>query len=71
MRYKVEIKDLGRNRVNFSKEVEGLNYGILYGIVKPHLASSYPEFCINENGEGIIFAGFHSVGKFKVTPIEV
>lgn len=71
MKYKVEIKDLGANRVNLVQEVEKIDYDTLLRIVRPHLLSSWPDFYIDENGEGTVFAGFHRVGKIKVIEVEV
>lgn len=70
-RYRIEVKELGRNRVNISKTVEKINYDTLYRIVKPYLLSE----CIwfgeeSEEGWRIVFAGIRPVGKITFNEIE-
>lgn len=65
-RFKVEVKDLGRNKVSFSEVVEKIDTDTLYGIVKPHLLSSGLSFTTMKEGEwGIVYAGFYPVGKIR------
>lgn len=72
--YQVEIIDLGRNNVNIKKDFEQVNYNNLRFMVAPHLVSSEINFYINDEVDGVregtVFAGFRSVGKFKITELK-
>jgi hypothetical protein len=62
-KYKVEVKELGRDKVCKSVVVEKIDYDALYEIVKPHLLSLNIWFSVQEDEWGNVYAGFHAVGK--------
>lgn len=72
--YQVEMIDLGRNNVNITKDFEQVNYNNLRFMVAPHLVSSDINFYIDNEVDGVregtVFAGFHSVGKLRITEIK-
>lgn len=67
--YKVDFIDIGRNNKSFSEEMKEINYENLYHAVKPCLLSSDIWFNCKD-GNGVVFAGFHIVGSFKVKEIK-
>lgn len=69
-KYKIEIKDLGRNHISLSKIVRKIDYPTLYNIVKPYLLSSNISFSAAEGEWGTVFAGFHTVGKITFNKVE-
>lgn len=71
--YQIEMKDLGRNNVNITREFNAVNYENLYLMASPHLVSSDINFSLNGQKDGVregtVFAGFRSVGKIKITKL--
>lgn len=71
-KFKVEVKELGRNKVNKTCEVNSIDYDSLWGVVKPHLCSDLIEFKSVFEGEwGVVVVGhFRVVGKIRFTEIK-
>ena len=70
-KFKIEVKELGRNKVQDSVEVNTIDYDTLYGVVKPYLYSDLIEFYGVIEGEcgTVIVGGFRPVGKIRFTKI--
>ena len=73
--HKVCFENLGCNEATFEKTVSGkVDYGTLYGLVRPHLSSDNIEFLIFSQDENtgikgrVIVGGFRPVGSFSVIP---
>lgn len=66
--------DLGRNNVNIKRDFEHINYNNLRLMVGSHLVSSDISFYIDDEVDGVregtVFAGFHSVGKLRITELK-
>lgn len=60
---KVTFKDIGRNKANFVRNREYINYDWLISEVKPYLLSSNIDILENEKGTLTVFAGMHTVGE--------
>ncbi|AAL96799.1 hypothetical protein [Clostridium perfringens] len=63
--FRVDFIDIGASNKNFSKYIKEINHENLYHAVKPYLQSRNIWFTCRD-GEGVVFAGFQTVGKFKV-----
>ncbi len=63
--FRVDFIDIGASNKSFSKYIKEINHKNLYHAVKPYLQSRNIWFTCRD-GEGVVFAGFRSVGKFKV-----
>lgn len=70
--YKVDFVDVGRNKKSFSKEMKDIDYDNFYEVVKPHLLSSFSiDFVLSdEDGTGMVLAGFCIVGRFRINKLE-
>ncbi|NFI30649.1 hypothetical protein FDA37_00035 [Clostridium botulinum] len=70
-KFKIEVKELGRNKIEKTVEVNTIDYDTLYGIVKPHLHSDSIEFHGILEGEwgGVVVGLFRTVGKIRFTKI--
>lgn len=69
-KYKVEVKELGMNKICETAVVKKIDYDTLYKIVKPHLLSSDIWFTgVIENEWGNVNAGFHTVGKITFSKV--
>lgn len=79
-KHNIIFKDLGRGNWNGKVEI-GVNERsspdniaqavaeAAYSEVRKHLASAYPDTRYDlEKNEGLVFAGFHTVGSFHVEP---
>ena len=51
MKYKIEVKDLGMNKVSKTVKVDKIDYETLYGVVKPHLHSDLIDFYVGVEDE--------------------
>lgn len=67
---KIKFIGVGRGKVSWTAECPielSEAYDWFYRQVKPHLASRYLEFYLEENDKiGAIYAGFHCVGHFEL-----
>lgn len=72
---KIKFIEVGRNNATWESEctansVDELEYDWLYSQVKKHgmVMSNDLDFLLNKENmtEGIITAGFHTIGKFKI-----
>lgn len=68
---KIRFFDVGRNKASWTSECPieiSEAYDWLYRQVKPHLMSRNLEFMLDASadGNGIILAGFHTVGRFEL-----
>lgn len=72
MKFKVEVKELGRSKVNKSVEVDKIDYDNLYRVVKPHLLSDLIDFIgVIEGKWGIVRVGMmRPVGKIRFIKIK-
>lgn len=69
-KYKVEVKELGMNKISKTTVVKKIDYDTLYKIVKPHLLSSDIWFTgVIENEWGHVNAGFHTVGEITFSKV--
>ena len=73
----IKFIEVGRNKTSWkaaspAKDINELEYDWLYSQVKKrgYVMSKYIEFLLNKDGiNGIITAGFHTIGKFKIEQI--
>lgn len=63
---KVIFKNIGRNKANFVRNIEYLNYDWLINEVKPHLLSHNIDILENKKGTLTVFAGMQTVGEIIV-----
>ena len=72
--YKIEIKELGENKVSLCETIKYLQYNELYNLVKPylnieHLSFSIRNDCPDGREWGFIYAGDKIVGEIKITKL--
>ena len=72
--YKIEIKELGENKVSLCETIKYLQYNELYNLVKPylnieHLSFSIRNDCPDGREWGFIYAGDTMVGEIKITKL--
>ena len=72
--YKIEIKELGENKVSLCETIKYLQYNELYNLVKPylnieHLSFSIRNDCPDGREWGFIYAGDTIVGEIKITKL--
>ncbi|MCD2503236.1 hypothetical protein LQE93_15855 [Clostridium sp. NSJ-145] len=72
--YKIEIKELGENKVSLCETIKYLQYNELYNLVKPylnieHLSFSIKNDCPDGREWGFIYAGDTIVGEIKITKL--
>lgn len=72
--YKIEIKELGKNKVSLCETIKYLQYNELYNLVKPylnieHLSFSIKNDCPDGREWGFIYAGDTIVGEIKITKL--
>ena len=72
--YKIEIKELGENKVSLCETIKYLQYNELYNLVKPylnieHLSFSIRNDCPDGREWGCIYAGDTIVGEIKITTL--
>ena len=72
--YKIEIKELGKNKVSLCETIKYLQYNELYNLVKPylnieHLSFSIRNDCPDGREWGFIYAGDTIVGEIKITKL--
>lgn len=63
---KVIFKDIGRNKANFIRNRQYLNYDWLISEVKPYLLSHNIDILENKKGTLTVFAGMQIVGEIIV-----
>ena len=73
--YKVEVKDLGENKVSICEVLKHINYKDLYDLVKPyttyeHLSFSLPNDCPDGSEWGYIYYGEKHIGQILITYIQ-
>ncbi|MEG1481809.1 hypothetical protein [Clostridium sp.] len=74
--YKVEFENIGSNNDNFTKELEEITWDSMVSCVCGHCASSSSSIWFSEHehnekeAKGNVCAGFHVIGKYKITKKE-
>ena len=64
----VYFENVGHSNANFTRECKKeLTYEWLYRQVKPYCMSRNLDFSYDEEtGEGLIFGGFQTIGRFRI-----
>lgn len=63
---KIIFKDIGRNKANFVRDRQYLNYDWVISEVKPYLLSHNIDILENKKGTLTVFAGMQTVGEIIV-----
>lgn len=70
-KFDVMFRDVGRERVSFSVQMNSVNWKTLTKAVRKHLMST-PDFWIDEDAKcGYVLAGVRAVGEFAWTETAV
>ncbi|MBM6861059.1 hypothetical protein H9X78_11340 [Clostridium saudiense] len=72
--YKIEVEELGEEKVSFCKTIKYLCYQNLYNLVKPylnieHLSFSLRNDCPDGREWGFIYADQKPIGKIRITKL--
>ncbi|WP_195989119.1 hypothetical protein [Clostridium sp. D53t1_180928_C8] len=73
--YRIEVKELGKNKECVLKELKHITYKDLYNLVKPyiseeHLSFSLPNDCTDGREWGYIYSHDIPIGEILITYIE-
>ena len=73
--YRIEVKELGKNKECISKELKHITYKELYNLVKyyvseEHLSFSLPNDCTDGREWGYIYSHDTPIGEILITYIE-
>ena len=73
--YRIEVKELGKNKEYVLKKRKHITYKELYNLVKPyiseeHLSSSIPNDCTDGREWGYIYSHDTPIGEILITYIE-
>lgn len=72
--YKVELKELGKDKAEICEIIKTLSYKELIKVVSPyvkeeHLSFSVPNYDLSGSHWGYIFSGEKHVGQIKITDL--
>lgn len=72
--YKIEIEELGDEKVSLCEIIKSLTYNNLYNLVKPylnisHLSFSLANYCADGHEWGYIYSGNDHIGKIRITKL--
>ena len=69
--YKIEVKDLGENKVSICAIIPHIGYKELFNLVKPYIKETNLSFCLPNNcpdgNWSYIYAGKNIIGEIKMT----
>jgi hypothetical protein len=70
---KIRFENVGHSNASWEASCDGLDYDWFYKQVKSRgVMSRDLDFCLKKDNpkEGIVFAGFHNIGTFKIVEEE-